>query len=170
MVFYILCTFACESYVSSYMGTKMGELLKEQKIELWYEPSRLCTGLWLFCSKTRNMSRFLSVLFRIPLPCGCLRKAVLGIYSKIYDVQVDEAEKPLKEYSSLHEFFTRKLKPDLRPISQPEDHTAICSPCDGEIFTIGYVDTIDSAIDCVKGRSYHLDEFLLNEKDPEAIK
>lgn len=38
------------------------------------------------------------------------------------------------------------------------------------MFTVGYVDTIDSSIDCVKGRSYHLDEFLLGKKDPIVMK
>ena len=46
--------------------------------------------------------------------------------------------------------------------------TTICSPCDGRVLTQGKVCSADSTIDCVKGRSYRLDEFLLGYiGDPE---
>jgi phosphatidylserine decarboxylase len=41
----------------------------------------------------------------------------------------------------------------------------MCSPCDGRVLTCGEVSTADSTIDCVKGRSYRLDEFLLGSRE-----
>ena len=64
-------------------------------------------------------------------------------------------------YTTFTDFFTRTLKPTARSISKKDDPTSICSPCDGRVLTIGKVSTADSTIDCVKGRSYRLDEFLL---------
>jgi phosphatidylserine decarboxylase len=43
----------------------------------------------------------------------------------------------------------------------------MCSPCDGRVLTCGVVDSTFSTIDCVKGRSYRLDEFFLGVKTPE---
>jgi phosphatidylserine decarboxylase len=36
-----------------------------------------------------------------------------------YKIDADAAEKPVESYSTLQEFFTRKLKPGLRPIAAP---------------------------------------------------
>ena len=64
-------------------------------------------------------------------------------------------------YTTFTDFFTRTLKPEARRISAKTDTTSIASPCDGRVLTLGKVSTADSTIDCVKGRSYRLDEFLL---------
>jgi phosphatidylserine decarboxylase len=34
-----------------------------------------------------------------------------------YKIDADAAEKPLEEYDTLQAFFTRKLKPGLRPVA-----------------------------------------------------
>jgi len=41
----------------------------------------------------------------------------------------------------------------------------MCSPCDGRVLTCGEISTADATIDCVKGRSYRLDEFMLGVRD-----
>ena len=46
-------------------------------------------------------------------------------------------------------------------IEKKEDPAVITSPCDGTVLTVGKVSMADSTIDCVKGRSYRLDEFML---------
>ena len=77
-------------------------------------------------------------------------------------MKIEEAERDRFElYTTFTDFFTRTLKPTARSISKKDDPTSICSPCDGRVLTIGKVSTADSTIDCVKGRSYRLDEFLL---------
>lgn len=47
--------------------------------------------------------------------------------------------------------------------------TSLCSPCDGTVFSFGECSTKYSTIDCVKGRSYRLDEFMLGFKGEENI-
>lgn len=45
------------------------------------------------------------------------------------------------------------------------EKTSISSPCDGRVLTCGEICTEDSTIDCVKGRSYRLDEFMQGCKE-----
>lgn len=70
-----------------------------------------------------------------------------------------------KFYETFNKFFTRELKEGARKISNPLDKTTITSPCDGRILSCGEICTADSTIDCVKGRSYRLDEFMLGIRD-----
>ena len=65
------------------------------------------------------------------------------------------------KYRHFTDFFTRTLKPDARVIEKKDDPSVITSPCDGKVLTVGKVSMVDSTIDCVKGRSYRLDEFML---------
>lgn len=71
----------------------------------------------------------------------------------------------LKFYESFNKFFTRELKEGVREISEPSEPTTMCSPCDGRVLTVGEISTAHSTIDCVKGRSYRLDEFMLGVRD-----
>lgn len=73
----------------------------------------------------------------------------------------------LRYYETFNKFFTRELKEGARKIVSPMDPTTITSPCDGRVLSFGEIDTMDSTIDCVKGRSYRLDEFMLGVRDDE---
>lgn len=87
---------------------------------------------------------------------------MFGLFSWMYGVKIEEAERDRFEmYDTFTDFFTRTLKPEAREITAKSDITSIASPCDGKVLTMGKVDTAYSTIDCVKGRSYRLDEFLL---------
>ncbi|EFC44122.1 phosphatidylserine decarboxylase [Naegleria gruberi] len=44
-----------------------------------------------------------------------LRPLVYNAYGWFYNVNMEEIEKPLEEYASLQDFFSRKLKPTTRP-------------------------------------------------------
>lgn len=74
----------------------------------------------------------------------------------------------LKFYENFNRFFTRKLREGVRKITKPKDKTHMCSPCDGRVLSHGEVSSIDSTIDCVKGRSYRLDEFLLGYQEDNS--
>ena len=87
----------------------------------------------------------------------------------LYNVRMDEAEKVnFTDYSTMTDFFTRKLKPGVRKIHKQKDTSSMCSPCDGAVLTVGKINDLDGTIDCVKGRSYRLDEFMLGEHDPSC--
>jgi phosphatidylserine decarboxylase len=102
---------------------------------------------------------------RIPV---FLRPYVYGSFGKFYGVNFDEMKhEDLRYYETFNKFFTRELKEGARKIVSPKDPTTITSPCDGRVLSFGEIDTLDSTIDCVKGRSYRLDEFMLGVRDDE---
>ena len=45
-------------------------------------------------------------------------------------------------------------------IDSPTDPSSLTSPCDGKVLSFGEVDTLASTMDCIKGHTYRLDEFL----------
>lgn len=82
----------------------------------------------------------------------------IGHFVRSYGISVEEAEKPLHEYESLNEFFTRRLKPGARPID-PGAHT-LTSPVDAVITGLGPIR--EGLRFEVKGQEYTVGE-LLNE-------
>jgi phosphatidylserine decarboxylase len=66
-----------------------------------------------------------------------LRALMLTRFARIYGIDVSEAEKPLAEYADFDEFFTRKLRPGLRPID--ETPGSVVSPADGKVVECGLV-------------------------------
>jgi len=79
----------------------------------------------------------------------------------------------LKFFETFNKFFTRQLREGVRKIMKLHDKTSLCSPCDGRVLTCGEVSSADFTIDCVKGRSYRLDEFIFgaqeNPKETQAV-
>lgn len=66
----------------------------------------------------------------------------------------------LSDFKTFNQFFTRKLKEGARPISEPENKENLCSPCDGCVLKQGTINQFQKTIECVKGRSYTLREFM----------
>ncbi len=99
------------------------------------------------------------------LPRG-LRERVLGGFARKYGVDLAEAERPLAEYPSLQAFFTRRLKPGLRP-QEPAVPGALNSPVDGRLIASGRIarDTVLQA----KGLPYRASELLKHLPDPERF-
>lgn len=52
-------------------------------------------------------------------------------FAQRYEINVDEAEKPIGHYATLDDFFCRKLKPGVRAIAENPD--ALVSPADGRV-------------------------------------
>lgn len=77
-------------------------------------------------------------------------------FARLYQINENEMEKSLKEYSTLHDFFTRKLKMGARmPDQNPQ---AVSSPVDAVIEDIGIIEP--SHIITVKGKDYSIKEML----------
>lgn len=87
----------------------------------------------------------------------------IASFSKVYQINQSEMEKELTAYTSLHDFFTRKLKKGVR-ITDEELKTAI-SPVDAVIEDIGLIKP--SHIITVKGKDYSIREMLGNEEKVE---
>src|SRR5690554_4620742 len=58
-------------------------------------------------------------------------------FARIYGISVHDAEKAVADYTSLNDFFTRRLKPGARPIC-PEINS-VSSPVDALITGIGEI-------------------------------
>jgi phosphatidylserine decarboxylase len=101
-------------------------------------------------------------LARLPLPRG-LRRPLLGRFAAAYGANLGEADRPLENYASFLDFFTRRLKPGLRPqaVSVPG---GVNSPVDGALIASGRVS--EGTLLQAKGLPYRLDELL--DGDPLA--
>lgn len=102
-----------------------------------------------------GMSRLAGWLANRTVPVGW-RGAVYRGYSRIFGAKPEEAALPLEAYPSINKFFTRALKPGLRPLAP----NAIVSPVDAAVGAYGIVqqDTLVQA----KGRTYSLAALLGN--------
>ncbi|MDB6095864.1 MAG: phosphatidylserine decarboxylase precursor [Francisellaceae bacterium] len=91
-----------------------------------------------------------------------LKTFLINYFLSRYDVNLEEAIDPNPQnYKSFNEFFTRALKPQLRPIS-PFTHELI-SPVDG---TISQITSINKgSLIQAKGFSYSLESLFANKLD-----
>ena len=90
----------------------------------------------------------------VPKP---LRPAVYRGYSRVFGAAPDDAELPLSQYRSINAFFTRGLKPGLRPVAEH----AIVSPADSAVGAAGPI--ADGTLIQAKGRNYSLVALLGDE-------
>lgn len=98
------------------------------------------------------ISRVIFKLTRIESP---LVPKAITVFSNAFNVNLEEAVNPdPKNYKTFNEFFTRELKPDLRPIT----NSKITSPVDGTISQFG--DIKDGQLLQAKGINYSLDQLL----------
>lgn len=123
----------------------------ERQMELTFMPLRL-------------QSHIVGFIAHIEVPKD-LRYVLWGIFVEYEGIDMSTAiDQDFGNYPTLSAFFGRKLKPDIRPIDQPTNCSLIASPSDGHILNIGEINQENFTFDCVKGRSYRLDEFMLGVK------
>ena len=78
----------------------------------------------------------------------------IRIFSALYGVDLAEADRPHRnDYRSFNDFFTRALKPGLRPF--PADNSGIACPADGTVSQSGRIET--GTLLQAKGVRYSLD-------------
>jgi len=107
------------------------------------------------CFPLRMCSRAMGKLCDIRVPV-CLRRLIYNLYVKMYDVKLEEAVNPdLSAYSSLNQFFRRRIKSHLRPICS---QAQVVSPCDGTVVFHGCV--YDGIVREVKGMCFTLRELF----------
>jgi phosphatidylserine decarboxylase len=99
------------------------------------------------------MSRVAGAIANCPVPRP-VRGIVYRGYCRVFGARADDAELPLAEYRSMNAFFTRALKPGLRPIAM----NAIVSPADAGIGAVGPV--VNDMLIQAKGRNYSLRALL----------
>jgi len=86
-----------------------------------------------------------------------LTQPAIKRFAKLFNVEMKDAVNPAFEhYKTFNAFFTRKLKPDARPITAGEGE--IASPADGRISAIGSIDA--GRIFQAKNQTYSLEALL----------
>ena len=91
------------------------------------------------------------------------RGAVYRGYSRIFGAKPEEAEQPLEAYPSINAFFTRALKPGLRPLAP----NAMVSPVDAAVGAYGVVQ--HGTLVQAKGRTYTLTSLLGDQALAQSI-
>lgn len=89
-----------------------------------------------------------------------LSSIIIPSYAKVFQINQDEMEKGLKEYRTLHDLFTRRLKEGKRSIDT--DTSSIVSPVDGVFADHGPIE--DTKTFDIKGKRYSIVDMLGNEE------
>ena len=83
-----------------------------------------------------------------------VKETFIRIFSALYGVDLSEAARPNRaDYRSFNDFFTRELKPGIRPF--PADQRAIACPVDGTVSQSGRIEA--GMLLQAKGTRYSLD-------------
>lgn len=112
--------------------------------------------LWLEAIARPELSRVAERLADAPLP-GPLLKRVIEAWIAAYHVDTEAMADPVESYPTLNAFFTRRLRPGLRPIERSAD--LVPSPADAVLKAFGPIDAT-GAIPEVKGRTYAARDLL----------
>ncbi|WLV25027.1 phosphatidylserine decarboxylase [Aciduricibacillus chroicocephali] len=87
-------------------------------------------------------------------------KPLVRPFARVFRLNENEMERPIKSYQSIHDLFTRRLIEGARPIDDQPD--TIISPVDGVIQTFGKVNMNHNFY--IKEQLYKLDELLGDDK------
>jgi len=96
------------------------------------------------------------------LPYPLLQK-FLKFYVQQYQVNMQESLEPLESFTQFHDFFTRKIRPELRTIDSSSP--AIISPVDGKISQYGKIN--QGKLIQAKGKNYSLENLIGKESSPD---
>jgi phosphatidylserine decarboxylase len=102
-----------------------------------------------------TLSRAVGAACRASAPRPVVRAAIRA-FARKYGVDASEAERPIEDYPTFTEFFTRRLKAGVRPIAPGE--LLPVSPVDGTVGELG--DIVDSRLYQAKGKHYTLAELI----------
>lgn len=87
-----------------------------------------------------------------------LKRLQIRAFARLYQVDLAEAAQPaIDDYLSFNDFFTRSLKPGVRPLAGSDETTAVC-PADGVISQAGSIS--QGRLLQAKGHDYSLDSLL----------
>lgn len=106
------------------------------------------------------LSRLIYKVMRIRSPR--IRNAIVRTFLAGYDIEMNEAQQPDPfAYGSFNEFFTRALKPGVRPIAA--DPELVVSPVDGTVSQCGHLQ--DDSIVQAKNHRYSLAALLGGDRE-----
>ena len=110
------------------------------------------------------LSKAVGSLTRVPAPAR-LHQAAMKLFAARYRVNLDETDGSLTDFKTFGSFFTRKLKPGLRPIDQSPG--VVVSPVDGAVSQAGVV--ANGACIQAKGLEFPLGQLLGDEERAKQL-
>lgn len=133
---------------------KKVEEAREKGIEFEFQPDIKATFLRFL--PLRSISRVWGSLTSVEVPVW-MRPYVYKAWARAFHSNLEEAARPLDEYTSLRDFFVRTLKEGSRPIDP--DPRCLVSPVDGTVLRFGELKA-GAKIEQVKGFSYSVTSLL----------
>lgn len=100
--------------------------------------------------------KFLSAWYGKKMNKASSVKKIEGFIKQL-EINIEEAEKKISEFTSFNDFFYRKLKSTARPIEN-----GFVSPGDGKMLAFENISDIHNFF--IKGREFTLEEFLGNKE------
>ena len=121
------------------------------RAEQFRQAKRIHGGLVGLCVATLGVK-----LARIPIPSKLLRERLYRVIfgQKYRALDERELERPLGDFRSFQELFTRGVRPELRPIA--DDARSLTCPCDSVVQDLGVLQA--DRLLTVKGISYTLSD------------
>ncbi len=107
----------------------------------------------LYVIPRRLLSRIVGKLMHLKLPFR-LNRLTVKLFADFYNINVDEAEYPIGYYSSIGDFFVRRLKPEARPVSE----AMLVHPADAKISQAAMIES--GELIQAKNKTYSLRSFL----------
>jgi phosphatidylserine decarboxylase len=107
-----------------------------------------------------ELSRAVGWILSRPVPRP-LREPLYTALARLAGANLSEAEKPISEYPTVDELFTRKLKEGARTLS---DQPIVC-PVDGVVSQHGRIE--DGKLLQAKGKSYRVEDLLGEERSAQ---
>ncbi|MCF6136141.1 archaetidylserine decarboxylase [Pseudalkalibacillus berkeleyi] len=95
-----------------------------------------------------------------------ISKYAIPLYIRAYNIETATVKRPLKEFKSLNDFFTRHLKSHARPIDSHKE--SFVSPVDGVISQFGRIE--DGQIIQAKGVAYDVEQLLADSDKASLFK
>jgi phosphatidylserine decarboxylase len=120
-------------------------------------------GNLLYLLPRKALSQFVGWLVHLPLP-NPLRTQSIRLFAKAYKINLQEAELEISEYTSIGDFFTRKLKEGVRPIAE----SPLVHPADSVISQASEIQ--DGKCIQAKGKTYSVSDLLSSTEAPKIYK
>lgn len=89
-----------------------------------------------------------------------LSKTIIPSYIKYFNITLQDVTRPIKDFSTLHEFFIREVSTESRPVHLGTN--SIISPVDATVETFGPI--TEDGIFIVKDKPYSLENLLGSPK------
>eukprot|EP00029_Vermamoeba_vermiformis_P010406 TRINITY_DN5446_c0_g1_i2.p1 TRINITY_DN5446_c0_g1~~TRINITY_DN5446_c0_g1_i2.p1 ORF type:complete len:325 (-),score=72.22 TRINITY_DN5446_c0_g1_i2:19-993(-) len=117
-----------------------------------------------FAVSTDNVKKLLKKMTLAQANKYISPKSVKDIPSfiKFHNLNMDEVLDPVASFKNFNEFFYRKLKPEARPIYEPDNPSIAVCPADCRLHVFETID--DSTKLWIKGKNFTLHNLLENEQ------